>query len=105
MPGKTPRNSGKPNGVKSNKDAEKKDASKSKSKKAVKDVDEEMTVVVPPSKSSKQSSAPPPADTDGDVAMGDEDKADETADKVDPVAQTIAGERSQRPQAIKRFQM
>lgn len=88
MPGKTPSRNGKnplENGVRSNKDAESKDA-KNKSKKAAKDGDEEMTVVVPPSKKA----APPPADADGDVAMGDEG-ADDAEVKVDPVVQAVAG--------------
>jgi 26S proteasome regulatory subunit N3 len=92
MPGKTPRSNGqKPveNGVKKSKDAE---SGKSKSKKATKDGDEEMTVVVPPSKATKQSSAPPPADADGDVSMSGEDKAGEEAEKVDPAVQAVAGE-------------
>ncbi|WYZ34151.1 hypothetical protein EsH8_I_000427 [Colletotrichum jinshuiense] len=87
MPGKTPSRNGKnplENGVRSNKDAESKDA-KNKSKKAAKDGDEEMTVVVPPSKKA----APPPADADGDVAMGDEG-ADDAEVKVDPVVQAVA---------------
>jgi 26S proteasome regulatory subunit N3 len=90
MPGKTPHNNGKKpveNGVRSSKDAK-----KTKSKKAAKDGDEEMTVVVPPSKTPKQTSAPPPADADGDVSMGDEQKNEDGTDKVDPVAQTVAGE-------------
>lgn len=90
MPGKTPqRNGNKPveNGLRNNKDVE---GGKSKSKKAATDGDEEMTVVVPPSKASKQSSAPP-ADADGDVSMGDEDKGEDTAAKVDPAVQAIAG--------------
>ncbi|KAL6852972.1 26S proteasome non-ATPase regulatory subunit [Amphichorda felina] len=89
MPGKTPqRNGNKPveNGLRNNKDVE---GGKSKSKKAATDGDEEMTVVVPPSKASKQSSAPP-ADADGDVSMGDEDKGEDTAAKVDPAVQAIA---------------
>lgn len=87
MPGKTPNNGKKPleNGV------QKKDSSKAKGKKAVKDGDEEMTVVVPPSKSSKKS-AQAPADAEGDVAMDEEEE--ET--KVDPVVQTVAGEQPSR---------
>jgi 26S proteasome regulatory subunit N3 len=90
MPGKTPRSNGqKPveNSVKKSKDAE---SGKSKSKKAAKDGDEEMTVVVPPSKATKQSSAPPPADADGDVSMSGEDKAGDEAEKVDPAVQAVA---------------
>lgn len=90
MPGKTPSRSGKDpleNGVpNSSKDAESKDA-KSKSKKAAKDGDEEMTVVVPPSKKA----AAITADADGDVAMGDENNADDAEVKVDPVVQAVAG--------------
>ncbi|CCF35486.1 hypothetical protein CH063_07259 [Colletotrichum higginsianum] len=89
MPGKTPSRSGKDpleNGVpNSSKDAESKDA-KSKSKKAAKDGDEEMTVVVPPSKKA----AAITADADGDVAMGDENNADDAEVKVDPVVQAVA---------------
>lgn len=90
MPGKTPRKDSKASdhGRKASKD----DSKKSKSKKPVKDVDEEMTVVVPPSKAPKQASAPPPADDDGDVSMGgDEDKNEDGSVKVDPVAQTVSG--------------
>ncbi|KAJ3940880.1 26S proteasome non-ATPase regulatory subunit [Colletotrichum fioriniae] len=86
MPGKTPSRSGKDpleNGVrKNNKDTD----SKSKGKKGAKDGDEEMTVVVPPSKKA----AAPPADADGDVAMGDEARADDAEVKVDPVVQAVA---------------
>lgn len=64
---------------------------KPKTKKSIKDNDDEMTVVVPPSKSSKQSSALPPNDGDGDVAMDDSDKAEDGAVKVDPVVQAING--------------
>lgn len=67
------------------------DSAKTKGKKGVKDGEDEMTVVVPPSKASKQNSAPPPPDADGDVSMGDEEKAEDGAVKVDPVAQTVAG--------------
>ncbi|KAL2752116.1 hypothetical protein ACRALDRAFT_2114270 [Sodiomyces alcalophilus JCM 7366] len=91
MPGKTPsRNGNEPleNGVRNDQDVEMKDA-KSKGKKGAKDGDEEMTVVVPPSKGSKNSSGGPTPDTDDDIAM-DEDKADDGAVKVDPVAQTVA---------------
>lgn len=92
MPGKTPRSNGKQpteNGsVRGNKEAD----NKAKGKKtADKDGDEEMTVVVPPSKNAKQSGAPPPADADGDVSMGDEEKAGEGEVKVDPVTQAITG--------------
>lgn len=85
MPGKTPHSNGKqPNGLRSNKDA--------KGKKPSKDTDEEMTVVVPPSKAVKQSSAPLPADGDGDVDMGGEENVEDGVQKVDPVAQAVAGE-------------
>jgi 26S proteasome regulatory subunit N3 len=85
MPGKTPQKNSKTadNG---NQDVEMKDSAKGKGKKPTKDGDEEMTVVVPPSKSSKQ----PTADSDGDVAMGDEAKGEDDETKVDPVAQTVA---------------
>ncbi|CRK41484.1 hypothetical protein BN1708_001808 [Verticillium longisporum] len=93
MPGKTPNSNGnKPtqNGYRSTKDVDMKDA-KSKNKKGAKDGDEEMTVVVPPSKGTKQSSTLPPPDADGDVAMGDEENADDDAAvKVDPVVQAVA---------------
>ncbi|KAG7112772.1 hypothetical protein HYQ45_017119 [Verticillium longisporum] len=94
MPGKTPNSNGnKPtqNGYRSTKDVDMKDA-KSKNKKGAKDGDEEMTVVVPPSKGTKQPSTLPPPDADGDVAMGDEENADDAAAvKVDPVVQAVAG--------------
>jgi 26S proteasome regulatory subunit N3 len=81
MPGKTPNSNGKGNGVRGNKDVEMKDSAKSKGKKPAKDGEDELTVVVPPSKASKQASA----DADGDVSMDGEEE------KVDPVAQTVAG--------------
>lgn len=93
MPGKTPKNSGDEpfeNGVRSNGDVEMKDSGKTKGRNGAKDAEDEMTVVVPPSKSTKQSSKQP-HDADGDVAMGEEDKADDGEVKVDPVAQTVAG--------------
>lgn len=70
-----------------------KDTAKPKGKKPTKDNDDEMTVVVPPSKSSKPASGKQPADAEGDVAMGDEENADESEVKVDPVVQTVAGKR------------
>lgn len=85
MPGKTP-HSNRANGVRKSKDAEAKDHSKSKSKKASKDADEEMTVVVPPS---KKQAASKPADADGDVAMGGEEE--EKVPEVDPAEQAVAG--------------
>lgn len=91
MPGKTPQRNGKEpreNGIQKNsKDAE----VKAKGKKSAKDNDEEITVVVPPSKNSKQTSGKKSADAEGDVAMGDEENADDEVE-VDPVAQTVAGE-------------
>jgi 26S proteasome regulatory subunit N3 len=97
MPGKTP-NGNEPveNGVRPNQDVDMKDDStsglKGKGKKAAKEGEDEMTVVVPPSKALKQPSALPPVpDADGDVAMGDEEKADDGEVKVDPVVQTVAG--------------
>ncbi|KAK7422089.1 26S proteasome non-ATPase regulatory subunit [Neonectria punicea] len=89
MPGKTP-NGKKPveNGLRKTKDVEMTDASKAK--KGAKDADDEMTVVVPPSKASKQSSSSKaPADTEGDVSM-DDDEAEDSENKVDPVVQTVA---------------
>ncbi|KPM44259.1 putative 26S proteasome regulatory subunit rpn3 [Neonectria ditissima] len=90
MPGKTP-NGKKPagNSLRKTKDVEMTDASKAKPKKAAKDADDEMTVVVPPSKASKQSSSKTPADTEGDVSM-DDDEAEDSEEKVDPVVQTVA---------------
>lgn len=90
MPGKTPRNDGNEpleNGVGNNKGVEAKDA-KGKGKKAVKDGDDEMTVVVPPSKASTQPHKS--QDADGDVSMGDDDAA-AGEPKVDAVAQTVSG--------------
>lgn len=94
MPGKAPGGK-KPvgNGVRSNKDSNKKSDSaplpKSKAKKSTTETDEEMTVVVPPSKSSKAPSTPKPAgDGDGDVEMDDVEKPEQEA-KLDPVAQSI----------------
>lgn len=96
MPGKTPHSNGKEpieNGVRNNnKDVEmtdEKSSAKGKGKKNVKE-GEDMTVVVPTSKATKQSSHPLP-DSEGDIAMGDSDKAEELEVKVDPVTQTIAG--------------
>ena len=95
MPGKTPNGNGKEpvenGGYPGSKDIEMKDESslKGKGKKALKEGDDEMTVVVPPSK--KQSSAPQPNDGDGDVAMDDSDKADDGEVKVDPVVQAVSG--------------
>jgi len=91
MPGKTPDKEPVENGgYRGGKDIDMSDKDlKPKGKKSVKDGDDEMTVVVPPSKSNKQSSAPPPNDADGDVAMGDSDKADDGAVKIDPILQTI----------------
>ncbi|KAI0599722.1 proteasome regulatory subunit C-terminal-domain-containing protein [Biscogniauxia sp. FL1348] len=94
MPGKTPHsNSNEPveNGIRNNQDVDmtdEKSSLKGKGKKGAKE-GEDMTVVVPPSKTAKQSSQPPPADSDGDVAMDESDKAEDEV-KVDPVAQTIA---------------
>lgn len=94
MPGKTPNGNGKEpvenGGYPGSKDIEMKDESslKGKGKKALKEGDDEMTVVVPPSK--KQSSAPQPNDGDGDVAMDDSDKADDGEVKVDPVVQAVS---------------
>ncbi|ROT35803.1 26S proteasome non-ATPase regulatory subunit 3 [Sodiomyces alkalinus F11] len=91
MPGKTPSSNGNEpleNGVRNGQDVEMKDG-KSKGKKGVKDSEEEMTVVVPPTKGSKQSSGGPTPDTDEDTTM-DEDKVNDEAVKVDPVAQTVA---------------
>ncbi|EON98029.1 putative 26s proteasome non-atpase regulatory subunit 3 protein [Phaeoacremonium minimum UCRPA7] len=94
MPGKTPNGNGKEpvenGGYSGSKDIEMKDESslKGKGKKALKEGDDEMTVVVPPSK--KQSSAPQPNDGDGDVAMDDSDKADDGEVKVDPVVQAVS---------------
>ncbi|KAM4056546.1 PCI domain-containing protein [Hirsutella rhossiliensis] len=91
MPGKTPNSSGNEpveNSVRgNNNDVDMKDA-KGKGKKASKDGDDEMTVVLPPSKSSKQSSHP--HDADGDISMGDDDKADDGEAKIDPAVQTVA---------------
>lgn len=91
MPGKTPDKEPVENGgYRGGKDIDMTDKDlKPKGKKSVKDGDDEMTVVVPPSKSNKQSSAQPPNDVDGDVAMGDSEKADDGAVKIDPVLQTI----------------
>ncbi|KAI0023428.1 putative proteasome regulatory particle subunit [Xylariomycetidae sp. FL0641] len=95
MPGKTPNSNGKKpveNGITKNQDVDMTDetsSTKGKGKKGAKE-GEDMTVVVPPSKSAKQSSQPPPADAEGDIAMGDSDKAGELEVKVDPVTQTIA---------------
>lgn len=50
---------------------------------------EDMTVVVPVPKNTRQSSAPPPPDAEGDVAMGDSEKAEDLEVKVDPVTQAI----------------
>ena len=94
MPGKTPKSNGdKPleNGVRSNGDVEMTDGGKTKGKKGAKDADEEMTVVVPPAKSSKQSSKRP-EDAEEDVAMDEDEKANESEVKIDPVVQTVAGE-------------
>ena len=97
MPGKTPDKEPVDNGgYRGGKDIEMKEKDeasslKHKGKKTVQDGDEEMTVVVPSSKSSKQPSAPPPNDADGDVSMGDSEKADDNEVKVDPVLQTING--------------
>lgn len=89
MPGKTPDKEPVENGgYRGGNDMKDK---KPKTKKSIKDNDDEMTVVVPPSKSSKQSPAPPPNDGDGDVAMDDSDKAEDGAVKVDPVVQAING--------------
>ncbi|KAM3459540.1 hypothetical protein MY5147_006393 [Beauveria neobassiana] len=84
MPSKTPQRNGKPTQNGDRKDTEMKDAGKSKAKKGAKDGDEEMTVVVPPSKAKKVPAARP-ADADGDVAMGDQD----IAEQVDPTEQTV----------------
>ncbi|KAL2211055.1 hypothetical protein CC79DRAFT_563144 [Sarocladium strictum] len=95
MPGKTPHSKKESidKGRRSSKDTKDSKDKKSKSdkstKKPAKDGDEEMTVVVPPSKAEKPTSAPPPADADGDVSMGDE-KNEDAAVEVDPVAQTVA---------------
>lgn len=100
MPGKTPhRNGNDPveNGINGAEDIEMKDDAPNplkagKGKKA-KEGDEEMTVVVPPSKGSKLA-APPSKDNEGDVAMDgfvDEEGANSTALKVDPIAQTVSG--------------
>jgi 26S proteasome regulatory subunit N3 len=97
MPGKTPDKEPVENGgYRGGKDIEMKEKDeasslKHKGKKSSKEGEDEMTVVVPPSKASKQSSVPPPNDADGDVAMGDSDKADDGEVKVDPVVQTING--------------
>lgn len=52
---------------------------------------EDMTVVVPVPKNTRQTSAPPPPDAEGDVAMGDSEKAEDLEVKVDPVTQAITG--------------
>jgi hypothetical protein len=98
MPGKTPHSNGNEpveNGIRPNQDVDMKDDTtsslKAKGKKAAKEGEDEMTVVVPPSKAQRQSSAAPPPDVDGDVAMGDEEKADDGEVKVDPVVQTVSG--------------
>lgn len=86
MPGKTPDKEPVENGgYRGGNDM--KDKPKPKSKKNVKEGEDEMTVVVPPSK--KQSSAPPPNDGDGDVVM-DVDNVDDGEVKVDPVVQTLS---------------
>ncbi|KAI1131389.1 putative proteasome regulatory particle subunit [Nemania abortiva] len=93
MPGKTPHSNGNEpveNGIRNNNDVDmtdEKSAMKGKGKKSVKE-GEDMTVVVPPSKSTKQQSQPP-ADSEGDIAMDDLDKAQELEVKVDPVTQAI----------------
>lgn len=94
MPSKTPNGNGKKpvqNGTQ--KDTEMKDASKPKGKKGSKDGDDEMTVVVPPAKG-KKGPTTRAADADGDVAMGDED----AAEQVDPTEQTVTGKPSHHRQ-------
>ncbi|EMR62599.1 hypothetical protein MGN70_009142 [Eutypa lata] len=92
MPGKTPNSNGKEpveHVPRNNQDVDMTDEKSSmKGKKGTKE-GEDMTVVVPPPKSTRQSSAPPPPDAEGDVAMGDSDKAEDLEVKVDPVTQTI----------------
>lgn len=94
MPGKTPNSNGKEpveHVPRNNQDVDMTDEKSSmKGKKGSKE-GEDMTVVVPPPKSTRQSSAPPPPDAEGDVAMGDSDKAEDLEVKVDPVTQTITG--------------
>jgi 26S proteasome regulatory subunit N3 len=89
MPSKTPRGNGKqPAENGSARGGSKEAGNKAKGKKGTdKDGDDEMTVVVPPSKKSGALTA---ADADGDVSMGGDEGDAEV--KVDPVAQTIAGE-------------
>lgn len=92
MPGKTPKNNGNEpieNRLRSNGDVDMKDSGKSKGKKGAKEGDEEMTVVVPITKTPKQSSKQS-HDADGDVSMGGDDIADDS-EKIDLVAQTVAG--------------
>lgn len=92
MPGKTPQNNGNEpieNGIKNNGDVEMQDSGKAKGKKGAKEGDDEMTVVVPISKGSKEPSKQS-RDAEGDVAMADDDAAND-GEKVDPVAQTVAG--------------
>jgi 26S proteasome regulatory subunit N3 len=99
MPSKTPHTNGTDpveNGVSGTKDVEMKDDAPAplkggKSKKA-KEGEEEMTVVVPPSKGSKLS-VPLPKDDDGDVDMGDSERAAEEnagAVKIDTAAKTVS---------------
>lgn len=94
MPGKTPDNNGNQpieNSIRTKGDGDAKDSGKAKGKKGAKEAgaDEEMTFVVPITKTSKPSSEQP-QDDDGDVSMGGDDIGDD-GEKVDPVAQTVAG--------------
>lgn len=100
MPGKTPHGNGKEpvenGGIRNSKDVEMKDEAALKGKKktlggAVKEGEDEVTVVVPPSKAG---AAGKKQGDDGDVAMADDDASadkDDEAVKVDPVVQTSAG--------------
>ena len=95
MPGKTPNSNGKEpveHAPRNNQDVDMTDEKSSmKGKKGNNKEGEDMTVVVPVPKNTRQTSAPPPPDAEGDVAMGDSEKAEDLEVKVDPVTQAITG--------------
>ncbi|RYP42256.1 hypothetical protein DL767_000420 [Monosporascus sp. MG133] len=91
MPGKTPNSNGKEpveHAPRNNQDVDMTDEKSSMKKKGSKE-GEDVNVVVPLLKNTRQSSAPPPPDAEGDVTMGDSEKAEDVEVQVDPVTQAI----------------
>ncbi|RYP26293.1 hypothetical protein DL768_011763 [Monosporascus sp. mg162] len=91
MPGKTPNSNGKEpveHAPRNNQDVDMTDEKSSMKKKGGKE-GEDVNVVVPLLKNTRQSSAPPPPDAEGDVTMGDSEKAEDMEVQVDPVTQAI----------------